>query len=377
MFLQTLSEQLADLRKEQQALLAATSSLVEATVSHAAESMPASLRDQLLSLSDRQFELARRTEQIVARLDAASTDADTADAVRLSHARQTAWQTGLTNQMRRAAEELSRSRVGNAAQQQREIDRILQQLLDHLHGDSPLPGADQHTGSASDDEAANRGLNVDLVRQQLQALLLKQEEIEQVTVQLDRRNQQQPAGVRRVEDTEALAEQQAQLCETTLSLSEDAASLQVLSWALKQVAAEMRRAADLLRQYDVGLATQESQQVARTQLSRLLQIWQTDTRAKPATSESPESPDQNPPPSTDPSGDALSLPSSEIRLLLLLQQDLNQRTRQLASRRSSDQEPDEHMTQQLGELARQQGQLAELLVQLLSAPQAEAETPSR
>jgi hypothetical protein len=176
---------------------------------------------------------------------------------------------------------------------------------------------------------------------------------------------------------ETLAGQQRQLAEAAQSLSEKVATLRVSCWLLKKTAREMRRVADLLQQGGAGAATQESQQVVRAQLSRLLQIWQADAPVNSATSESVQPQDQDPPWSTDAVRDGMSLPPAEIQLLVFLQRDLNQRTRRLSNQREPGKEPTEQTKRLLGELAQQQGQLANLLEQLLSSAGPEEVRPSR
>ena len=127
--------------------------------------------------------------------------------------------------------------------------------------------------------------------------------------------------------TQSLAEQQRALSVRTLDLSTQWKSQPVASWLLQKTAANMSAVADRLQDADLGPATRTAQAGIRDELLRLAQLLQHEIDRRVSGYDRPFR--EGPKPSAE-GADAgpVTLPRTEIVLLLQLQQELNRRSRQ-------------------------------------------------
>lgn len=161
-----------------------------------------------------------------------------------------------------------------------------------------------------------------------------------------------------------LSKQQQALEVETSEMAERLALTEVLQLALGGAARQMTKAAELLSHRETGNATQSVQESARLRLAQLLSTLAKDQAAKPPAEQSPEGSGEGG--GKQKRGDGAHV-LAQLKLLKLLQEDLNQRFRAAA-------EPIGNQgAQQLAELAQEQGKLAELTAKLAAPPEANPE----
>jgi hypothetical protein len=147
----------------------------------------------------------------------------------------------------------------------------------------------------------------------------------------------------------------------TARLGENLAAALAFHLALSGGGREMGRAAALLERRQTGPPTQQTEQNALARLQLILEALKPETmESQPsgAGSGAGGQPQQTPGPLQT---------FAELKLLKLLQQEINRRTRQLQETVERDEQPSEPQRQRCVLLAEEQGRLAELVLQSLSA----------
>ena len=132
---------------------------------------------------------------------------------------------------------------------------------------------------------------------------------------------------------------------------------------LDRAAEYMVEVATRLRQHQTGNETQQAAIRARDTLAMLLEAFQTDP-ADP--SQAPIAGDAGTGANGDPVGEPI--PAAEVKLLKLLQQDLNRRTAELAESAPGRNPASNGLQGQVERLAKEQGQLADLTLGLVVMP---------
>jgi hypothetical protein len=160
-----------------------------------------------------------------------------------------------------------------------------------------------------------------------------------------------------------LAGDQRSLADETTQLAEKLAGAEAFRYVLDAAAHEMTRVAEHLQDRDCGAATQKLEQDV---LSRLKQLVEATKEEKPAAADSPDGANGPGGGGQQPGGSIRAL--AEVRLIRLMQEDLNRRTQRLndaiGSRSTTDAERGEFAT-----LAKEQGRLAELMLGLIGGEQ--------
>ena len=139
----------------------------------------------------------------------------------------------------------------------------------------------------------------------------------------------------------------------------------MVSWLLWQTASQMEEAAELLKAADAGQITQEKQQRARDQLQRLTELLSVEETPTPPLGETQPIPKRDAQAPGERERQSAQVPRLEIELLLAYQQALNQRVAALRNRIPQTAPPESAAMRELSELARQQGELANLLNELI------------
>jgi hypothetical protein len=328
--LQKSDEQLEELRRREQEIR-------EQLSKTAAQTDPARRADELQRLVKQQQDLAdeirrlsRRLERLQAdepaqslaqgasQAEGAAAAAGESDAPRAAEASQDAVQT-----LEKAAEELARAIA------QAEQDLVQEQLV--------------------------------RLEQEIQGLIARQQRTIADTQDLDQEAKESGELDRRRLDSRVvdLARHQRQLAADTAAIGTRLASAEAFQLSLRGAAREMLRAAAGLDRLETGQATQNMQIVA---LARLMQT---------AAALAPESPEAGGPeggqggagtqPGGLPMGDATAL--AELKLLRLMQQEINRRTTEIEDQRRSGALSPE-LEQELIELSAEQGRLADLMLNL-------------
>ena len=159
-----------------------------------------------------------------------------------------------------------------------------------------------------------------------------------------------------------LARQQTSLEGETSLLAEKLALAEVINLALGGAARQMTRAAELLNHRETGGATQSSQEAARLRLEQLLVAFQ-DKKQSPKGGGKEGAGGSAGGKGTRSDGNQVL---TQLKLLKLLQEDLNGRYRTLTAAESDAATVPER---ELSELAAEQGKLAELTMKLSQPPE--------
>ena len=353
-----LTQQLAELKEAQRVLLRDTTDVLDATLSQPLTQFNDSLQDTRRTVRDRQMELARTTEQLLAHLEEVPQDTDPATASRFAATRRLAWQAGITQLMRRAAEEIDQARVANATEQQKQADRVLQQMADLLSGVA-LTGSDNEM----EPDRATEQSTIPL--QQIASLAIRQADICRATTATSEPSAKSSQPEVAIAVVESLANQQTILAADTQQIAQQVAGRKVVSWLLWQTASEMERAAERLKTGDAGQITQEKQQQARDQLQRLTELLSVQKSPTRPPGEMQPVPERDAEVPQERERQLAHVPRLEIQLLLDYQRALNQRVDALRNRIPQTAPPESAALRELSDLAPQQGELANLLTGLI------------
>ncbi|MCL6503608.1 MAG: hypothetical protein K6T86_13070 [Pirellulales bacterium] len=173
------------------------------------------------------------------------------------------------------------------------------------------------------------------------------------------------------ESVRVLGRQQQFLRDETHAWAERLAAARSFELALTSAAGAMERAATLLRNLELGQDTQAAESRALARLDQILQALAPDQPPQPREGEQPEQqgePGQQGENQPSPQqGDGIRS-VAELKLLKLLQDDLNARTRELAEALRDVPHPNPAQQQELAELSAEQGRLADLLLELTQVP---------
>jgi hypothetical protein len=166
-----------------------------------------------------------------------------------------------------------------------------------------------------------------------------------------------------------LARQEEALKDEADSLAEKLKAAQVFHLALKGACGEMQRAGELLDERETGLPTQKAEQNALRRLAQLLESLKPD---KPEPGEQQQSGDQQGDPGNQQPGDGI--PSlAQLKMLKLMQQDINERTLVLQEAANRQLTPDEQ--REYTALGEEQTALADLVLNLSKPEESPEDSP--
>lgn len=157
-----------------------------------------------------------------------------------------------------------------------------------------------------------------------------------------------------------LAAEQQRLHDETQGIARKLAGAEVFSLALKGAAAEMQHAADLLEEQKTNKPTKLAQANALRRVDQLLEaLKQDEQEADPQQANTGQGPGagQRPP------GDAVPM-IAQLKLLKLLQQEINMRTQMLEEQLGAKDKLSEDENREYNRLSREQGMLADLVQNL-------------
>ncbi len=162
-----------------------------------------------------------------------------------------------------------------------------------------------------------------------------------------------------------LARQQKSLEIETALLAEKLSLTEVINLALGGAAKQMTRAADLLEQQRTGAATQQAQEAARARLAQLLAAFENKGKPKEGQEEGGAGGAGG-----SGSGQDQQYVLPQLKLLKILQEDLNGRFQTLTAGGDDVKDP---QRKELDEIASEQGQLAGLALKLAQPPEGNPE----
>jgi hypothetical protein len=320
---------LADLRQEE---LGLHKRLKEAS----AEPDPTQRRAELQRLSRRQRELQEESTRLAHQLQRLQAD---------QAARATT----------RAAEEMDQS--GRAADD----------------GDADSSSRRAESAGKDLDEAqrqlaeVRRKAEADLAHEQLarledslKGLVDRQQRMVEQTVRLEKlRSQQGQWSREQAQSVHDLSREQQALSVETGQLGAKLSGVAAFQFVLDAAARGMGRAAEQLKDRDTGGVTQQLEQDALARLQQLtaaLAEDQTGAERQTGGDSGPGGPGQSP--------GSTQRTMAEVRLIRLMQEDLNRRTRRLDEAIGRGKQPNDQQRTEFAELTKEQGRLAELILDL-------------
>jgi hypothetical protein len=300
----------------------------------AALEQPEQRRSELDRLQAPQRELAEQARRLARQLERLRTQQPAASVGRAAA------------QLEQSAEAAARDDGGRAIDQAHQAERSLEEARQQL-GDERR-NAEQELAQ---EQLTRLSQLIRELQQRQQSVQQTTLEYEQLRLQPEQWSRAQSISVGR------LAGEQRLLATGTTALIEQVAGSQVLALGLQGAARPMDRAAQGLECGETGSATQQAQQLALTRLGQLLQALQQEPGA------------EDPPPGDGDQGNQPSLAEAlqrlaELKLLRLMQQDVNQQTAELETLRQSTGQLNDEQRQRLDELSAEQGRLAELMLNL-------------
>jgi hypothetical protein len=255
--------------------------------------------------------------------------------------------------------------------------------------DEQLEAADANDASASDHQAAaaqedlekaqkqlaqrRRQAEADLAREQMarlqQSLHGWHERQSQILAETENFDREKPAGrpAPNPAAARALAQDEHALENETRQQAGKLTSAEVFGLALAHAARDMARAAESLDRGETSQVTQQAEQDAVAALARLLEAL-TPPKPKPDGDEAGGGEGQG---SGQPQGKKSAASLAELKLLKLMQEDLNARYQRL---RQSDHTP--QSAAQMTELAVEQGRMAELTLKLSEPSETDSDETS-
>jgi hypothetical protein len=222
-------------------------------------------------------------------------------------------------------------------------------------------------------QQAEDDLQLEIVRRfqsELGEMVKRQQSVIKNTAQLDAsRRPPTPLSAEQIKSVANLADQERQLADQAKEHSELLFGLGAVRVSLEEAERRLATAGKLLGDRQTGSETQNAEKLALTRLEAMLQTFaQTANEAakKPDANNPPpaEANNRPPPPQRRPTFELL-----EVKMLRMLQADLNDRTAEHEKRGAAaagNQAPKAGLDQEARELAAEQGRLAELVQKMLS-----------
>ncbi|MHC4401321.1 MAG: DUF4175 family protein [Planctomycetota bacterium] len=331
---------------------------------------------QLLEAESKLADLARQQEGLRKQIEGLEGQPDDAERRRqLERLRRR--QQELEEEARRTARRLERLLARSASEKTSEAAREMHEAARRMEqGDRQ--GASARAESARDrlEEARRqvaqrrREAETELATEQmarleqmLQALRKHEDKILAETQRLDRLAAEQGRLTRAQTTTlYALARDQRSLQNDTDTLIDKLIGADVFRLALSHVAEQMGLAAGLLDRRQTGAPTQQAEVAALGRLDQLLEALQPEKPDEDSESSGGGADGQGPSPQAPPGGIALTM--AELKLLKLMQQDVNRQTDELETAFAAAELNDE-ARRRYADLSREQGRLAELLYDLM------------
>jgi len=333
---------------------------------------------------------------------------DAADDLAAIEQKQAGLRKQLDEGLKEAGESARRTIIGKSSEEQKTIRQEAESLarrLERLQAEAArlalrraaeLMGeagrsADQNAGDAARRRAANAEKALAETRRQLAeairqaAVELAMEQLARLEDNLKHLHRQQRNAIDETQRLHALEQSQGELTRAQAlalrdlvrlerSLQTDAARLGeqlagagAFEMALTGAAGDMGRAAALLDRRETGDGTQRAEQDALRRLDMLLEALKPEEPTAESDGGGGQGNQQGPPPGAG----IQSL--AELKLLKLLQHEVNLRTEKLQQAVAPDGKPDDQQRRQFQSLADQQGRLADLLLQLLRPVQQKPE----
>lgn len=340
--------EIAQLAAKQEDLLRAAIAIGRGTLARDVNDLTAQETAELSAAGRDQLELGRVLDRLLQEMDQtgrqiAQRDPDAGKII--ARAVASGRDLGTSARMRAAGEHTLRNQIGRATELQRQAWEDLQEMLDIL--------------------ANRRDADLELIASSVKNLRDRQNNLADETRQFDASREGQailPAA--RAERLAELTREQRLLEDETSRIS-SRLDAPVIRLALFQAGTEMARAAGWLERLQTGAPSQDAQEAALARLAMLIDALKMEP-SEPAEPKPPAEGGQQAgqaAPQRPRAKDAL--PLAQLKLLRLLQQDLTARTEAWQNQFGADAHPSCEARRSHEQLATEQGQLADLLLDLV------------
>ena len=172
-----------------------------------------------------------------------------------------------------------------------------------------------------------------------------------------------------------LARQQERLAAETAAFGEKVKGIEVFRLALESAARRMREASELLLRQETADPTQRYQQAALKRIEQLLQALADDGDGDQQQEGDPQAGEQGEEGGGEKQGQK-SRDIAELKLLKLMQEDLQRRTEQIRQAAAQRGALTPENVRELAQLSDEQGQLADMVSDLLQPDEADEENPA-
>ncbi|MFO0817373.1 MAG: hypothetical protein U1A77_05495 [Pirellulales bacterium] len=353
------SGEIAEARRGIESVREETERLLTQATDSSSPASPA-VRDSLRkALAERQFEWARRLERAFAEIAAAGEveNADQRLGQAVKQAMEVVRRTTPAASLRQAGQATTDNRLGAASEAQQSSLESLAELLQVMARSTGMANEDQTNASGS---RATRDL--DEWRTAVEDLIVRQAEVvERITTRAAHLKDGKP--MPKLLLGEDLAEQQdgvRRRSDDQLALLPD---MPAFRFALRGAVAQMRDAAQSLREDLV----EQSLELSHNALRRLEQLRDVARESSSSSQDSPDSNDQprTTPPSQRPGERSSKLSLADLALVREIQAELRERTTRIEASRGGDGMLAPMARRELEMVAREQGELAQLLGELV------------
>jgi hypothetical protein len=202
------------------------------------------------------------------------------------------------------------------------------------------------------------------LEQAIAGMIQRQQSVVDETVRLDQLRQQAELTRGQQASVAGLASVERALAQEAEQFAQKIAKAKAFEFALQGAVREMNVTAGRLDRGETGAATQQSAKAALDRLLRLAEALKPDPQENQQQNPSDQEADQQE--QQQPPGDGIAA-MAELKLLKLMQEELNARTAALEETRAAQGALAPEDEQQLAELSQEQGRLAELLLNLGAA----------
>jgi hypothetical protein len=199
------------------------------------------------------------------------------------------------------------------------------------------------------------------LEQSMAGMIQRQKSVVDETLRLDALKQRQELTRGQRASISSLAAVERALADEAGQFAQEIAKAKAFEFGLRAAIREMLLTSSRLDRGETDDPTQQSARAALDRLQRLAEALKTDpSESQPQEGQSEQQSDQQ---QQQPPGDGIAA-LAELKLLKLMQEELNQRTAALEEARQTQGALTPDQEQQLADLSQEQGQLAELLLNL-------------
>jgi hypothetical protein len=347
--------ELTQLLREQEDTARQTAETGRRTLTKQIKDLPPQDAADLKILASRQFDHARSLDRILQDMDRSGAELQNSDSLAariVAVALDEAGRMGIGGQMRSCGDNLRQNQIGQAAEQQTTIIENLRRIIDIL--------IHQSTRQSTADQLARLENAVKFLHE-------RQENIRNETRQMEQLRQSQGQFTRvQLAAILDLARLQRSLQIDAMHLGDQLAEASAaFALALDIAGRDMEQAAGFLDRHLTAAETQQAQQNAMRRLDLLLDALKPEP---PENQPNPPANAENKAPANAnqvPKQGQSTVNLSELKLLKILQEDINRRTVALAETVGPDSKPNDQQRKEYEQLAEEQARLAELILKMM------------